>query len=81
MTAALVGGAVFGPIGAMAGFKFSGVVSAVGASVLSYSGVRFIQKKTITNNEAELIALNDKTNEENSNEENSNKENSNNSVQ
>jgi hypothetical protein len=65
VTAALVGGAVFGPIGMLAGFKFSGVVSAVGASILGYSGVKFIQKKSITNEEIELISPKDDTNKEN----------------
>ena len=56
ITAGLLGGAVFGPIGMMAGFKFSGIAAAVGASVISYSGVKFIQRKSITEEEMELIS-------------------------
>ena len=54
ITAGLLGGAVFGPIGMMAGFKFSGVVAAVGASIVTYSGVKFIQNKSITEEETEV---------------------------
>ncbi len=56
ITAGLLGGAAFGPIGMMAGFKFSGVLAAAVASVAGYSGAKYIQKRSITTEEIELIS-------------------------
>lgn len=66
ISAALVGGAVFGPLGAVFGH---GVASAIGASIIGFTGVKLIQKKSISNEEIELNSLKDEMNKENSSEE------------
>lgn len=46
ITCAAAGGVIFGPIGAIAGFKLStGIISALGASAASYTLAKFVQKK------------------------------------
>jgi len=46
ITCAAVGGAIFGPVGAIVGFKLStGIISAIGASAVSYSLAKFVQNK------------------------------------
>ncbi|XP_054168099.1 syntaxin-17-like [Oppia nitens] len=58
LTTGLITGAVMGPIGMLAGFKFAGIASAVGGGLLGYSGMKLIQKKSITNEEIELVSDN-----------------------
>ena len=46
ITCAALGGAVFGPVGALVGFKLStGVMSALGASAVSYSVAKYMQNR------------------------------------
>lgn len=58
-TCAAIGGAVFGPIGAVVGLKLSaGIISALGGSVASFTVAKFIQnhKKEIAEKDLESIS-------------------------
>lgn len=59
---AAVGATIFGPIGALISFKLStGIVSAIGGSVASYSLASYVKKRNQHSAELELTSLSDET--------------------
>ncbi|OTF74468.1 syntaxin-17-like protein [Euroglyphus maynei] len=59
---AAVGATIFGPIGALVSFKLStGIVSAIGGSVASYSLASFVKNRKRHHDQLELISLSDET--------------------
>ena len=59
---------MFGPIGMVAGFKFAGIATGVGASVLGYMGCKAIQKKSLSPEEIEMVRNEEESLKQNKNQ-------------